>query len=202
MTFNFNLKLYIKGPNKTIFRTKSTNQDQAQMGGCWQKISTNLWPIPCLKLNTIWGWSRKYFPRICRLQIWVCNKLIHPLDLTVTRWPALKYKFGTESLWYKSKWGIGQLVSLFQTCQLKSLGIWCLSIKSLRCFERGKLQHLSCFGIKGFKYLSCFGIKCKRFKYFSLPPPSANNVDWGQDLARFRDLLKYIWKSAKKSSSS
>ena len=33
MTFNFNLKLYIKGPNKTIFRTKSTNQDQAQMGG-------------------------------------------------------------------------------------------------------------------------------------------------------------------------
>ena len=50
---------------------------------------------------------------------------------------------------------------------------------------------MSCFGIKGFKYLSCFGIKCKRFKYFSLPP-SANNVDWGQDLARFRDLLKYI----------
>ena len=33
MTFNLNLKLYIKGPNKTIFRTKSTNQDQAQMGG-------------------------------------------------------------------------------------------------------------------------------------------------------------------------
>ena len=54
--------------------------------------------------------------------------------------------------------------------------IWCLSIKFLRCFERGKFQHLSCFEIKGFKYLPCFGIKCKRLKYFSLAR-SANNVD-------------------------
>ena len=65
----------------------------------------------------------------------------------------------------------------------------------MRYFERGKLQHLSCFGIKGFKYLSCFGIKCKGFKYFSLAP-SANNVDWGRDLARFGDLLKYILERA------
>ena len=87
-----------------------------------------------------------------------------------------------------------------------------LCIKSLRCFERGKFEnlscfgikgfmYLSCFGIKGFKYLSCFGIKCKRFKYFSLAP-SANNVDWGQDLARFGDLLKYILGRVQRKVSS
>ena len=84
---------------KPFLEQKSTNQAQRGGGeGGPAKISTNLWPIPCLKLNTICGWSRKYFPRICRLQIWVCSKLIHPLDLTVKRWRDLKLKFGTPSM--------------------------------------------------------------------------------------------------------